>query len=91
MGEQAEAVQRSAANRALQEGVAGLLVPIGSGATLLGWTVISLKGGHHGMAQWLWDFRAHMEDLATSYQSRIPGPTVRGPGICRMKIHPRRF
>lgn len=69
----------------------GLLVPTGSGDTLLGWTVISLKGGHHGLAQWLWDFGAHMEDLATSYQSGIPGPTVRGPGICRMQTHPRRF
>ena len=37
----------------------GLLVPIGGGDTLLGWIVISPKGGHHGLAQWFRDFRVH--------------------------------
>lgn len=68
----------------------GLLTPTGSGGTLLAQLITSPKGGHHGLAQRLWDFGVHEEDVAPSYQCRSPGPTLRGPGICSMNKHSRR-
>lgn len=81
-----------AANGALQEGVAGLLsVPTGSGDTLLGWTVISLKGGHHGLAQWPGTSRSAYGgpgNFLSKRESQDPPLGAQESAECK---HPRRF